>query len=99
MDDTLLADQGSPVVRYEREHGYQTRSGNVEGAGAAPTASGGAAAAGCTPGRGCSLGCGVAPVGDALEPTTRAGRFAGFTTCGADWATAQSDGPATRAAG
>src|SRR6059058_3877844 len=82
-----------------REHGYQTRSGNAEGAGAAPTAGGGAAAAGCTAGRGCPLGRGVATVGDALGPTARAGRFAGFTTCGADWPTVHSDGPATRAAG
>src|SRR5438105_12594031 len=82
-----------------REHGYQTRPGNAEGAGAAPTAGGGAAAAGCTAGRGCPLGRGVATVGDALGPTARAGRFAGFTTCGADWPTVHSDGPATRAAG
>src|SRR2546423_10290836 len=34
-----------------------------------------------------------------LGPTARAGRFAGFTTCGADWPTVHSDGPATRAAG
>src|SRR5438045_9071815 len=81
-----------------REHGYQTRSGNAEGAGAAPTAGGGAAAAGCAAGRGCPLGRGVATGGDALGPTARAGRFAGLSTCGADWPTVHSDGPATRAA-
>src|SRR5438309_9022905 len=88
-----------PGGEIRREHGYQTRPGDAEGAGAAPTAGGGAAAAGCTAGRGCSLGRVDATVGDALGPTTRAGRFAGFTTCGAHWATAHSDGPATRAAG
>ena len=41
----------------------------------------------------------VATVGDALGPTARAGRFAGFTTCGADWPAVDSHGPATRAAG
>jgi hypothetical protein len=82
-----------------REHGYQARLGNAEAAGAAPTAGGGAVAAGRTAGRGCSLGRVVTTVGDALEPTTRARRVAGFTACGADWATPYSDGPATRAAG
>src|SRR6266446_3886407 len=101
MDDTFDDACGSKISGGEirREHGYQTRSGNAEGARAAPTVGGGAAAAGCTAGRGCSMGRVVATVGDALGPTTRAGRFAGFTTCGADWATAYSDGPATRAAG
>src|SRR5438093_11244415 len=101
MDDTFDDACGSRISGGEirREHGYQTRSGNAEGAGAAPTVGGGAAAAGCTAGRGCSLGRGVATVGDALGPTDRAGRFAGFTTCGADWPTVHSDGPATRAAG
>src|SRR6266550_4285704 len=101
MDDTFDDACGSRISGGEirREHGYQTRSGNVEGAGAAPTAGGGAAAAGCTAGRGCSLGRVVATIGDALGPTTRAGRFAGFTTCAADRATAHSDGPSNRAAG
>src|SRR5947208_16475895 len=88
-----------PGGEIRREHGYQTRPGDAEGAGAAPTAGGGAAAAGCTAGRSCSLGRGVATVGDALGPTARARRFAGFTTCGADWPAVDSDGPATRAAG
>jgi len=88
-----------PGGEIRREHGYQTRPGDAEGAGAAPTAGGGAAAAGCTAGRSCSLGRGVATVGDALGPTARAGRFAGFTTCGADWPAVDSHGPATRAAG
>src|SRR2546430_12836056 len=88
-----------PGGEIRPEHGYQTRPGNAEGAGAAPTAGGGAAAAGGTAGRGCSLGRGVATVGDALGPTARAGRVAGVTTCGADWPAVDSHGPATRAAG
>lgn len=41
----------------------------------------------------------VATVGDALGPTTREGRFAGFTAGGADWAPAVVERPEARAAG
>ena len=41
----------------------------------------------------------VATVGDALEPITREGRFAGFTAGGADWARAVAERPEARAAG
>src|SRR6266853_5588826 len=101
MDD-MFDDACGPSIsddEIRREHGYQTRSGNAEGAGAAPTAGGGAAASGCTAGRGCSVGRVVATVGDALEPTTRAARVAGSMAGEPDWATADSDRPAARAAG
>src|SRR5207237_2062934 len=81
------------------EHGYQARSDDAEGAGAAPTAGGGAAASGCTAGRSGPMGQVVATVGDALEPTARAGRFAGSAQGGAGWATAGSDRPAAQAPG
>ena len=81
------------------QRGYQTGSEDPEGAGATPTVGGGAAAQGCTAGRGCSMGRVVATVGDALEPTTRAGRIAGSMAGEPDWATADSDRPAARAAG
>src|SRR5438067_11614619 len=88
-----------PGGEIRREHGYQTRPGDAEGAGAAPTAGGGAAAAGCTAGRSCSLGRGVATVGEALGPTARARRFAGSTTCAADRPAVDSQGPPTRETG
>src|SRR6267142_1334711 len=72
MNDTLGGACGPRISSGEirRERGYQTRSGNAEGAGAAPTASGGAAASGCTAGQDCSMGRVLATIGDALEPTT-----------------------------
>src|SRR5256884_7518128 len=88
-----------PGGEIRREHGYQTRPGDAEGAGAAPTAGGGAAAAGGTAGRRCSLGRGGATVGDALGATARAGRVSGVTTCGAGWPAGGFHRPANRAAG
>src|ERR1700716_3244915 len=80
------------------EYGYQTRSRIAEGAGATPTAGGGAAASWRTARRGRSMGRVVATVGDALEPTTRAGRFAGSAAGEPDRATAGSERAAARAA-
>src|SRR5947207_1913295 len=83
MGDIFDAACGSrmPGGEIRREHGYQTRPGNAEGAGAAPTARGGAAAAGCTAGRGCSLGRGVAAVGAGLfakQDAAREGLLSAF---------------------
>src|SRR5436853_5842722 len=101
MDDTLdeacrprISSGGIRV-----EHGHQARSDDAEGAGAAPPAGGGAAASGCTAGRSGPMGQVVATVGDALEPTARAGRFAGSAQGGAGWATASSERPAAQAPG
>src|ERR1700736_337802 len=98
-DMVVRALQVFRVMKRRGECGYQTRSRIVEGAGATPTAGGGAAASWCTASRGRSMGRVVATVGDALEPTTRTGRFAGSTAGEPDWATVGSDRPAARAAG
>src|SRR5207244_11077646 len=81
------------------EHGYQARSDDAEGAGAAPTAGGGAAASGCTARRSGPMGQVVATVGDALEPTARAGRFAGSAQGGASRAPDGCARPAAQAPG
>src|SRR5438270_13835961 len=93
MDDTLdeacrprISSGGIRV-----EHGYQARSDDAAGAGAAPTAGGGAAASGCTARRSGPMGEVVAAAGDALEPTARAGRVAGSARGGASRATGGSD--------